>query len=160
MKKLLVCVLLIGAMLIPGSAKANGVFAKNDLIGSVTVGFGDGFSQRFAVDYGIVDGWIDGKASLGLGASVNNTFGWNAHWDAMSIIANCSFHYQFVENLDTYVVLGVGGGVVFASKNTHGRFDWTSAVGARYYLTNDFALNLEAGHTNGSFINMGVTFRF
>lgn len=159
MKRILTFALVIFAMLTAGQAQANEVFAKNDFIGSTTVGFGSGFGQRFAVDYGIVDGWLDGKASLGIGASINNTLGWSAQWDAVSIIANCSFHYQFVEKLDTYVVLGVGGGIGFAAAVTGG-FDWTSAVGARYYIQEKLALNLEAGHTNGCFVNMGVSFRF
>ena len=142
-----------------GNAYANDVFAKNDLLASATLGFGNGFGQRVAIDYGLVDGWLEGKASLGVGASLNNTFGWNLGYDAISIVANCSFHYQFVENLDTYVVLGFGGGIVMTPNHFGGGIDWTSAVGARYYLSPTFALNLEAGHTNNCFVNMGVTFR-
>ena len=59
------------------NVNAQSLFAKNDLLGSVTLGFGDGFGQRFAVDYCVVDGWLDGKASLGIGASLNNTISWN-----------------------------------------------------------------------------------
>ncbi len=144
-------------------ANANQVFGKGDAIGSVTVGFGKGFAQRFALDYCVADGWINNNASLGIGASLNNTIGWHGG-DRLSLVANCSFHYQFIENLDTYIVAGVGGGVVMAVANkkmyADGIFDWTSALGVRYYLSNAFAINFEAGYTNMSFINLGVTWRF
>ena len=141
------------------NANAQSVFAKNDLVGSVTLGFGDGFGQRFAVDYCVVDGWLDGKASLGIGASLNNTISWNFAVDALSLIANCSFHYQLIDPLETYAVLGIGGGVVMAHEFFGGGFDWTAGVGLRYYVAPKVALNLEVGHTATCFANLGVTFR-
>ena len=159
MKKILTIMLVAIVSLTTGNVYANDVFAKNDVLASLTLGFGNGFGQRIAIDYGVVDGWLDGKASLGVGASLNNTIGWNFAYDAISIIANCSFHYQFVEKLDTYVVLGFGGGIEMSPNHFGGGIDWTSSVGARYYLTPSFALNLEAGHTNKCFVNMGVSFR-
>ena len=143
MKKILSVLLLAVVGMTAGSAYANGVFAKNDLLGSITLGFGNGFGQRVAIDYGVVDGWLDGKASLGVGASVNNTIGWDFRYDAISVIANCSFHYQFVDKLDTYVVAGFGGGIAMAENHFGGGIDWTSAV----------------GHTAGCFVNLGLTFR-
>ncbi len=159
MKKILTILVMAVASIATITASANGTFAKNDLVGSATIGFGDGFAQRIAIDYGVADGWIDGNASLGIGASLNNTIGWHGG-DQLTLIANCSFHYQFVENLDTYVVLGFGGGVAMAHKYTDGRFDWTSSIGARYYLTPTFALNAEVGHTNRSYCNLGVSIKF
>lgn len=159
MKRILTFALVIFAMLTAGQAQANDVFAKNDLLASITLGFGNGFGQRVAIDYGVADGWLDGKASLGVGASVNNTIGWNFRYDALSVIANCSFHYQFVENLDTYVVAGFGGGIAMAENHFGGGIDWTSAVGLRYYFSPTMAFNFEAGHTAGCFVNLGLTFR-
>ncbi len=159
MRKLWTLALVAVLSLVASSANAQSAFAKNDLVGSFTIGFGDGFAQRIAVDYGVADGWIDGNASLGIGASLNNTIGWRGG-DVLSLIANCSFHYQFVDNLDTYVVVGFGGGVAMAHKYADGIFDWTSSIGARYYLTSNFALNVEAGHTNSSYINLGISYKF
>lgn len=159
MKKLFTITLVAVVALVLGSAKANTTFAKDDLVGSVTVGFGHGFGQKIAIDYGIVDGWIDNKASLGIGASLNNTIGWHGG-DNLTLIANCSFHYEFVENLDTYAVVGFGGGVHMWGHGAEGLFDWTSSVGARYYLTPAFALNAEIGHTNSCYANLGVSFKF
>jgi hypothetical protein len=159
MKKFLSVLLLAVVGMTAGSAYANGVFAKNDLLGSITLGFGNGFGQRVAIDYGVADGWLDGKASLGVGASVNNTIGWNFNYDAISVVANCSFHYQFVDKLDTYVVAGFGGGIAMAENHFGGGIDWTSAVGLRYYFSNTTAFNFEAGHTAGCFVNLGLTFR-
>lgn len=159
MKKLFTIILVAVASIATMTAQANETFAKNDLVGSVTIGFGEGFAQRVAVDYGVADGWIDGNASLGIGASLNNTIGWHGG-DHLTLIANCSFHYQFVENLDTYVVVGFGGGVAMAGGYADGKFDWTSSIGARYYLTPTFALNAEVGHTNWSYCNLGVSIKF
>ena len=141
------------------NVNAQSLFAKNDLLASVTLGFGDGFGQRVAVDYCVVDGWLEGKASLGIGASLNNTISWNFAVDALSLIANCSFHYQLIEPLETYAVLGFGGGIVMAPQSFGGGFDWTSAVGLRYFVSPKVALNLEVGHTAGCFANVGVSFR-
>ena len=141
------------------NASADAMFAKNDLWGSFTFGFGDGFGQRVAVDYCVVDGWLDGKASLGIGASLNNTISWNFAVDALSLIANCSFHYQLIESLETYAVLGLGGGIVMAPQSFGGGFDWTAAAGLRYFFVPKVALNLEVGHTAACFVNLGVTFR-
>lgn len=160
MKKFLALILALTMGIATSSVMANSLFAKGDVLGSFTLGFGDGFGQRFAVDYGLVDGWIDGKASLGLGASFSNTLGWQAHWDAMSLIINASFHYQVVDKLDAYAVLGVGGRVAFSHQRTHGGADWTSALGLRYFIDSKWGLNLEAGHTNGCYINMGVSWKF
>ena len=159
MKKLLTIMLVAVLGMTAGSAYANDVFAKNDLLGSITLGFGNGFGQREAIAYGVADGWLEGKASLGVGASLNNTRGWDFRYDAISVIANCSFHYQFVENLDTDVVAGVGGGIAMAEHHFGGGIDWSSAVGLRYYFTPTMAFNFEAGHTAGCFVNMGLTFR-
>ncbi|MBO7317220.1 MAG: hypothetical protein J6U43_00665 [Bacteroidales bacterium] len=165
MKKLL-ALLVVAVMGITAANADNGLntnagslFAKNDLLGSFTLGFGDGFGQRFAIDYCVVDGWLDGKASLGIGASLNNTISWNFAVDALSVIANCSFHYQLIESLEAYAVLGIGGGVVMAPQSFGGGFDWTSAAGIRYFFSPSTALNFEVGHTAACFANLGVTFR-
>lgn len=160
MKKLFTIMLVAVMSLTASSAFASDVFAKKDVLGSVTLGFGNGFGQRVALDYCVADGWIDGNASLGIGASVNNTIGWGFNYDALSVIANCSFHYQFVPKLDTYVVAGFGGGVAMAKNFFGGGIDWTSAVGLRYYFSPSTAFNFEAGHTAGCFVNLGLTFRF
>ncbi len=155
MKKLFTLVLVAAMALVAGNANASSTFAKKDLLGSVTLGFGQGFGQRISVDYGVVDGWLDNKASLGVGASLNNTIGWHGG-DWMSLIANCSFHYEFVDKLDSYVVVGFGGGTNFHG----GYFDWTSAIGTRYYFKSNLAVNGELGHTNGCYFNVGLTYKF
>lgn len=157
MKKLFTFVLISVLSIV--SVNASDTFTKGDWLGSATIGFGYGFAQRLAVDYGILDGMIDGNASLGVGASLNNTIYWGGS-DAFTVIVNCSFHYEFIENLDTYAVVGFGGGVVGYKGYAAGCFDWTSSIGARYYFNPSWAANLEVGHTNGSFVNLGVTYKF
>ena len=146
--------------LISVNANASEAFAKGDIVASVQVGVGSGFSQRLIGEFGIVDGWLDDKASLGVGLSINsniffdksNLFGKYGNY-GISLTANCSFHYQFVDDLDTYVTLGVGGYAPYY-------IDWVSVVGARYYFTDNFAVNAEVGFTNWSYLNVGVSWRF
>lgn len=159
MKKLFAIMLVSVMGLFTLNSYAGGTtFAKGDWLGSVTVGFGHGFAQRVAVDYGVLD-LIDGNAALGVGASLNNTIGWHGG-DIFSAIINCSFHYEFVENLDTYVVVGFGGGVGGANGYATGYFDWTSSIGVRYFFNERWAVNGEVGHTNSSYFNVGVTYKF
>ncbi len=162
MKKLFTLVLVSVISLISVNANASEAFAKGDIVASVQVGIGSGFAQRLVGEYCVVDGWLDDKASLGVGASINSNIYFNYyHITArtvsnygISLTANCSFHYQFVDKLDTYVTAGVGAGYV------PGIVDYIGLVGARYYFTDNFAVNGEVGYTNLSYLNVGVSWRF
>lgn len=147
------------------------VFEKGDWIGSLTIGYGWGFSQRLAFETAVCDGWLNDRASLGVGAALGNTFRsyYGTFWDQIYVDAICSFHYQFIDRLDTYVQLGLGLGYSFYSYNDwyydygsagHAFFDFTGSVGARYYFSNSFAVNAELGYTAGSYIMAGVTLKF
>ena len=154
-------------------------FAKGDMVGSLSVGYGWGFSQRLALEYGVADGWLDGRASLGVGGAIGNCFSSYSYWgvgytqDQLGLTANCAFHYQFIDKLDTYVQIGLGLGYAFYSwtdsslndyygsaYDNHIFFDFTSCLGARYYFTPKFGANLELGYTAGSYIMAGVTLKF
>lgn len=167
MKKFLKTSLVAMMCLLAGTAYAglpalsNNVFAKGDAIGSLTVGVGRGFSQKLAFDYCIVDGWIGNRASLGIGAAVTNDLWWNGD-DDLRITATCSFHFQFIDKLDTYVISGIGGGCRFydGGNGTTGIFTYTEAVGARWYFTPSFAVNGEVGWDGASFLMAGITWKF
>lgn len=153
-------------------------FAKGDMVGSLTVGYGWGFSQRVALEFGILDGLLNDRASLGVGGAIGNCFRNYSYWgigymqDQIGLTAICSFHYQFVNKLDTYVQIGLGAGYSFYSwsddywgdysttYSNHVFFDFTSSVGVRYYFSPKFAVNGEVGYTAGSYIMAGVSYKF
>ena len=179
MKKLFGVLSLLLASLVMGNAYAalpeitEPVFEKGDLVGSLTIGYGWGFSQRLALEYAVADGWLDGRASLGVGGALGNCFrsyGWGYMLDELSLGAICSFHYQFIDKLDTYAQLGLGVGYAIYSWNddywgsytagNHVFFDFTGSLGVRYYFTPKFAVNGELGYTAGSYIMAGVSYKF
>lgn len=174
MKKIIGILSLVIAMICSNNAYAElpeisePTFERGDLIGSLTVGYGWGFSQRLAVEYGVADGWIDNRASLGVGAALGNSFisYYGNVWDQLYVDAICSFHFQFIDRLDTYVQLGLGFGYSFWSNyyyyndNGYAFFDFTGSVGARYYFNSAFAVNAEVGYTAGSYFMAGITYKF
>ncbi len=164
-------------------------FVKGDKVLNVNVGVGamDGsasFGQQLSMEWCVVDGWFDNRASLGVGFSlVNSAFGsyteakygtydynypvyalithtQRDHWsvsntvhrkgvgntmadveqDNLAMMGKASFHYQFIDNLDTYFTFGIGMGLSFRSYSYYGTtgFDSKSYVGERIkYQYND-----------------------
>ena len=142
-------------------------------VGNNYVNFGSNssatFDQHFGMEWCVFDGWIDNRASLGFGFSVDNSAfgkfqeymvgeynyryalmtystigggnrkGWSvseykqregygttfAHvkQDNLAFLATCSFHFQFIDKLDTYAILGFGFAVNFRS------YDYYNAQG-------------------------------
>lgn len=182
MKKILTVITIILASAMVNNAHAalpeltSQAFAKGDMVGSLTIGYGWGFSQRIAVEYGVADGWLNDRASLGVGGAIGNCFRNYSYWgvgymhDQIGLTAICSFHYQFIDKLDTYAQLGFGAGYSFYSwkddywgdsaYNNHVFFDFTGSLGVRYYFTPKFAVNGEVGYTAGSYIMGGVSYKF
>lgn len=167
MKEFLKVSLVAVTCLLAGTAYAGlpqlskNVFAKGDAMGSLTIGVGNGFSQKLAFDYCIVDGWLDNRASLGIGAAVTNDLWWNSY-DDLRFTATCSFHFQFIDDLDTYAVVGIGGGCRFytGGPGTAGLFTLTEAIGARWYFAPSFAVNGELGWDGCSYLRAGITWKF
>ena len=145
-------------------ALSENVFSQGDALGSVTVGFGKGFSQKVSFDYCLVDGWINDRASLGVGGAIGNNLYWNGAYDDLVFMLTCSFHFQFIDNLDTYVISGIGGGCGFPydndDKRVIGLFEYTEAVGVRYYFTPSFSVNGEVGYSCGNFVTVGISWKF
>ncbi|MCI6154050.1 MAG: hypothetical protein PUI84_05650 [Bacteroidales bacterium] len=172
------------------NAQAQEVFHKGTSTASVLVGFGGttlaGSGQKMLVppiqltyEYGVVDGLINGNASIGVGAAVGyaaNKYAIQGYASAYQNYgffgARGSFHYQFVDKLDTYAGIFLGCIMSKASfKNetinklyvdnvaTATTFGWASMIGARYYFTPTMAVNAELGY-GISIFNVGLTFRF
>ncbi len=171
-------------------------FEKGSSIVSAQLGVGGGFGQRIAYEYSLMN-LLDGKAAIGVGGSLNNRFKTDTPYkdeyykvktveDWFTVTVNASFHYEFIDKLDTYVTLGLGGGVDAAKAKlkwssdgkkkykeftgvepetqsdsaSKGIFGWVSSLGARYYFTNNWAANVELGWTGAGYITLGATYKF
>ena len=170
-------------------------FEKGSSIVSAQLGVGGGFGQRIAYEYSLMN-LLDGKAAIGVGGSLNNRFKSESNKDDwgklktfenwFTVTAIASFHYEFIDKLDTYVTLGIGGGADAArvtykwnseakkeykeyfgeeledesASDSRGIFGWVSTVGARYYFTNHWAANAELGWTGAGYFMLGATYKF
>ncbi len=131
-------------------------------------------------EYGVVDG-IGGKGSIGVGAYLgysaskweDSYYGttWGYKYSNLIIAARGTFHYPLIDKLDTYAGVMIGANI--ASSSTYGNaylgyIGTTSSagggglfsflVGARYYLTPNFAGMLELGY-GISYINLGIALK-
>lgn len=185
MKKFFSIFAVAAALLVASSAQAQvtkPVFDKGDNIVSLTLGYGSGFGQRLTYERSVYT-LLDGKASVGVGGSFSNcirTYKYNGYYytnrdvrDYFTLGVVGSFHYQFIDKLDTYVQLGLGGGAYVSKdtytyddgdkhvyKNTHGIFDWTTTAGVRWYFNDNWAVNGEVGWVAGSYLMVGATYKF
>ncbi|MDR1592974.1 MAG: hypothetical protein LBS43_00640 [Prevotellaceae bacterium] len=152
------------------------VFAQNDKVINASFGFGNtiyngsGWKTAFpsvllSGEYGIIDGLIDGKASIGAGVdlgyagmkyNVNSSF---HKYSSLILGARGSFHYQFIDKLDSYTGLLTGYNIVSGNSDyAISEFVWRCYVGVRYYLTNNFALMSEID--NVFLFSVGVAYKF
>lgn len=149
MKKFL---LLVAAFCFLGiGAQAQGTMSKGQLVGSLKVGFSDyGLPLGISADYGVVSGFINGNAAVSVGGEVGVYI--SDDYTHLSLAARGNFHYEFVNNLDTY--LGLNLGLV-------GRgFALNGHLGARYYF-GKVGVGLEFGmgnHAAGGTIGVSMKF--
>lgn len=147
------------ALLIVGvvsTVEAQETFRRKDGVLNVAIGVPEVGGYKFpplsaTYEQCIADG-IGKNGSLGLGAQAE-VVGYTGGI-SMFVGPRVAFHYEFTENLDSYI--GVQAGLAFA-KSALG-FGWAGVLGARYYLSNDFALFGELG-TGFSVLKLGATFR-
>jgi hypothetical protein len=182
MKKLFVSTIAFFALLHISYAQDK-VFVKGDKVVGASLGFvsttyaGSGWKNTFPPisftgEYGIVDELINGKASIGVGAELgfagmkytttalatSSVSSYN--YSVIRLGARGLFHYQFIDNLDTYVGLFMGYDIVSGKENfATSEYDGDLYVGARYYLTDDIAIMAEIG-SNISLFSIGVAYKF
>lgn len=154
MKKFMMAALL--ALGFVATASAQDTFRKGDAVLNVGIGVPSERHVSFpplsaTYEKSVADNIAD-NGSFGLGGQVellgvNNSI-------AMFIGPRAAFHYEFVENLDTYI--GVQAGLGLASSSLS--FDWNGVLGARYYLGDKFGIFGEFG-TGLSAFKLGATFR-
>ena len=146
MKKLL---LLVAAFLCLGiGAQAQSTMSKGQLVGSAKVGFSDyGLPLGIALDYGVASGFINGKGAVSVGGELGLYL--SDEYTHLSLAARGNFHYEFVQNLDTYLGLNLG----LVGRN----FALNGHLGARYYF-GKFGVGLEfgMGHSAGGTIGVSL----
>ena len=131
--------------------QAQSTMSKGQLVGSLKVGFSDyGLPLGIAADYGVVSGFINGNAAVSVGGEVGVYI--SDAYTHLSLAARGNFHYEFVNNLDTY--LGLNLGLVGRSFALNGH------LGARYYF-GKVGVGLEFGmgnHAAGGTIGVSMKF--
>jgi len=160
----------------------------------ITLGIGLGPSYYSGVEYiGIVpplsasfeyiiqDNLINGKGAIGVGGYVGfATYKWEENipgyglWGYNSgnifIGPTGTFHYSFVDKLDTYGGLFIGYNIVDNNEfgvAHHGHdyhmkgsgYVWALYTGGRYFFSNNFAVMLELGY-GITYLNTGIALKF
>lgn len=177
------------------STKAQDVFHKGDIVGNVQIGVGNyhsygiGFHPTsISLDFGAFDNIIKGEnGSIGIGGYfgianyrdkwVVNDVKYKETNLRMCFGVRGSFHYQFVDNLDTYAGFMMGlytNNYNYVVKDTHGNniivddkdyhkervnFAHSMFIGARYYFSDAFGVSAEAGY-GFTYLSAGITFKF
>ena len=189
MKKKLVLALLMATLL------AGGAFAK-EWYNSYAPGI-DGSNILANVGIGIGYGGIGYKmsippisasveyAGLPIPLSVGAYFGIARYkWEGVSLFwgdtysytrlflafgARAAWHFNFLQNLDTYAGLGLGyimysyGGNASYLNDlglSKGAFDFGAFIGARYFFTNIIGVYLETGYSGLTFVSAGLSLKF
>lgn len=169
---------------------AQQIFSKGERAVNIGLGIGsyyggDGYTSSIpplSVSYeqGLIDGLLDGKASIGVGgylaytankweSSISGTdYGYK--YSYMMIGARGAFHYQFIEKLDTYTGLMLGYNVVSSKyfggdtgsykpeASSASGIGYSAFVGARYHFSDKFAAFGEIGY-GISALELGISFR-
>lgn len=167
------------------SASAQSEFETGTNIVQATIGFPQllGFGTTYkttipaiglAYDRGIIDDLINGKASVGVGAyfgiagARQEFIGFGYDYTYILAGARGTFHYELLEDFDTYAGVLLGATVV--ASNGYGNAPFSSVadgsgllsgafVGGRYYFTDDFAAVAELGF-GVALLNVGISARF
>jgi hypothetical protein len=194
MRKIILTMLV--AIMAASMLQAQGIISKGEKVANLGIGFGSylggsGYSTTvppisLSVEYGVKDGLLDGKASIGVGGylaySANKsestipdptaanpfqttTFGFE--YSYFIIGARGLFHYQFVDKLDTYAGLMLGYNAASSKSignNTGvaasvGGFSYSTFIGARYYFTPKWSAFAEIGYGIAT-IEIGISTKF
>jgi len=150
--------------------------------GSKVLNLGVGFGSTYYSSYytsqtpalsasfevGVKDGVID-KGSIGVGGYLGySSAKWTDYYKTSNIIigARGSFHYPLVDKLDTYTGLLLGYNIYSYTDysgftglhGSNGGLTLAWFAGARYYVSNNFAVMGEIGY-GISYLTLGVAFK-
>jgi hypothetical protein len=162
------------------------IFNKGDFDLNAQIGFGTAWyyssfykaSLPFisvAGDYALIDEW--GPGVFGVGAILGiNTLKYDYYWGIgsdeykntnISIAPRATYHYSFVDKLDTYAGIASGikirtysGDYVGSSVSNDVAFIFTAFAGAKYFFTDNFAVMSEIYVYDLAIFNIGVSFKF
>lgn len=160
-------------------------FEKGDFDLNAMIGFGTRWYYSYtgsgykmglpfisvAGDYALVDSW--GPGVFGVGALFGiNTYKFEyvtgTDWKEtnISIVPRATYHYQFVDKLDTYGGIASGvkirsftGDYIYTPSNSVD-FVFTAFIGAKYYFTDNLAVMSEIFVYDLAIFNIGVGFKF
>jgi len=152
-------------------------FSKEDMVVNLGVGLGSyigwsGYSTKVpfissSFEYGLFD-LFKKRATIGVGgylAYTSSKYKGVEDWSYSDLIVGgrASFHFQFVEKLDTYIGLLLGYDIVsYGHKDANlggSRFISSEFLGARYYLAKNFSIFGELGY-GISPLEIGISFKF
>ncbi|MGD2033969.1 MAG: outer membrane beta-barrel protein [Bacteroidales bacterium] len=164
-------------------------FEKSDFDLNFQVGFGHAWYYgtyykgglpfiSVGADYALRDDWGPGVFGIGgvVGVSTvkteysyyNGTYGYR--YTSFSIVPRATYHYQFIDKLDTYA--GVATGITIRSGKEYGdypydipddsgaRFVISAFAGVKYYLTDNFSVMSEIYVYDLATFNIGVGLKF
>jgi len=139
-------------------------FNKGDKVLDITIGVPNLYGYGWGIppiigsfEVGIVDGILE-KAAIGVGgyAGISSaTFLGDSYFNVHFGVKG-AFHYPFADKLDTYA--GIVTGYSISDLASYG-LDWGGFVGLRYYFSDSFGVNAEAGY-GVTWLRGGISFKF
>lgn len=159
-------------------------FEAGDFDLNVTIGFGTAWYYEsvykmalpliaVGADYALIDHW--GPGVFGVGGIIGfNSYKYeyfglidDIRQNNFSIVPRATYHYQWVDRLDTYGGIGLGfkirtisGDNLPANLGSETDFVFTIFAGAKYYFTDQFCVMTELCFYDLAFFNIGVGFKF
>ncbi|MDR1763271.1 MAG: hypothetical protein LBR64_04880 [Dysgonamonadaceae bacterium] len=185
MNKKLFLTVIFSVCLIAG-AFAQDAFQKGDKVINLGVGLHSWLTINHAdasfppigasLDYSLISGLLDDHAAIGVGGYVGFASSkWHYSEDLgynlidMVFGARGTFHYQFVDRLDTYggVLIGYdvvsknnfGNGAIVDNTNSKSSAVYGTFIGGRFYFTENIAVYAELGYGIAA-LELGLSYKF
>jgi hypothetical protein len=134
-------------------------FEKGDRVINLGIGITNYGMLSVSAEQGVFDGILDkGAIGVGIYAGAGYRF-WGLNSARGVAGVRGTFHYPFIDKLDTY--LGIGGGLEYtywASDPINFWPDFDGFLGARYYFSDKLTLFCELGASLG-YLTGGISFK-